>query len=48
MFRLMTDAEYDTYLQIRLAFPPRLQAIFDAAEFLAVVAGAGPLANLPR
>jgi hypothetical protein len=34
MFRKMTDAEYDAYLQIRAAFPPRLQAIFDAAEYL--------------
>jgi hypothetical protein len=34
MFRKMTDAEYDAYLQIRATFPPRLQAIFDAAEYL--------------
>jgi hypothetical protein len=34
MFRKMTDAEYEAYLQIRAAFPPRLQAIFDAAEYL--------------
>ncbi|MBB3020633.1 hypothetical protein FHR70_003719 [Microvirga lupini] len=34
MFRRMTDAEYDAYLQIRAGFPPRLQAIFDAAEYL--------------
>jgi hypothetical protein len=34
MFRKMTDAEYDAYLQIRAGFPPRLQAIFDAAEYL--------------
>ncbi|MBB3020658.1 hypothetical protein FHR70_003744 [Microvirga lupini] len=34
MFRKMTDAEYEAYLQIRAGFPPRLQAIFDAAEFL--------------
>ncbi len=34
MFRKMTDAEYDTYLQIRASFPPRIQAIFDAAEYL--------------
>lgn len=34
MFRKMTDAEYETYLQIRASFPPRLQAIFDAAEYL--------------
>lgn len=34
MFRKMTDAEYEAYLQIRAGFPPRLQAIFDAAEYL--------------
>ncbi|MBA1156939.1 hypothetical protein [Microvirga mediterraneensis] len=34
MFRKMTDAEYEAYLQIRGGFPPRLQAIFDAAEYL--------------
>ena len=34
MFRKMTDAEYDQYLAIRAAFPPRLRAIFDAAEYL--------------
>ncbi len=34
MFRKMTDAEYDAYLQIRASFAPRLQAIFDAAEYL--------------
>jgi hypothetical protein len=34
MFRKMSDAEYEAYLQIRAGFPPRLQAIFDAAEFL--------------
>lgn len=32
MFRKITDAEYEAYLQIRAGFPPRLQAIFDAAE----------------
>lgn len=34
MFRKMTDAEYEDYLQIKAGFPPRLQAIFDAAEYL--------------
>ena len=34
MFRKMTDAEYEAYLQIRAGFPPRMQAIFDAAEYL--------------
>jgi hypothetical protein len=34
MFRKMTDAEYEAYLQIRVGFLPRLQAIFDAAEYL--------------
>jgi hypothetical protein len=34
MFRRMTNAEYDAYLQIRANFPPRMQAIFDAAEYL--------------
>jgi hypothetical protein len=34
MFRKMTDAEYEAYLQIRAGFPQRLQAIFDAAEYL--------------
>jgi hypothetical protein len=34
MFRKMTDAEYEAYLQIRANFPPRMQAIFDAAEYL--------------
>jgi hypothetical protein len=34
MFRRMTDEEYERYLQIRTGFPPRLQAIFDAAEYL--------------
>lgn len=34
LFRTMTDAEYDAYLQIRAGFTPRLQAIFDAAEYL--------------
>jgi hypothetical protein len=36
MFRKMTDAEYESYLQIRAGFPPRLQAIFDAAEYLSL------------
>lgn len=34
MFRKMTDSEYESYLQIRAGFSPRLQAIFDAAEYL--------------
>src|SRR4051794_27941459 len=34
MFRKMTDSEHQIYLQIRTGFSPRLQAIFDAAEYL--------------